>query len=50
MSAKVDVIEKYLVEETLTEEQKNQYYIGTHTWIYVWNEDNQTWNLTNFKV
>ena len=37
-------------EPELTEEQKNQYYIGTHTWIYVWNEDNQTWNLTNFKV
>lgn len=37
-------------EPELTEEQKNQYYIGTHTWIYVWNEDNQTWNLTNFKI
>jgi len=36
-------------EPELTEEQINQNYIGTHIWIYVWNEDNQTWDLTNFK-
>ena len=31
----------------LTEEQQNQYDSGTHDWIYLWDENNQTWNLIN---
>ena len=34
----------------LNEEQTDQNYIGTHSWHYIWNEDNQTWNLTNLKI
>jgi hypothetical protein len=34
---------------TLTEEQINQKRSSTHFWEYVWNEDNQTWNLQNLK-
>jgi len=36
-------------EPEFTEEQKNQNYIGTHFWNYIWNEANQTWDLTNLK-
>ena len=31
----------------LTQEQKNQNAVFTHWWGYVWNETNQTWDLTN---
>lgn len=31
----------------LTAEQTSQNEAGTHTWNYVWNEDNQSWDLTN---
>ena len=30
---------------TLTDEQTNQNLSNTHHWKYVWNEDNQTWDL-----
>ena len=32
---------------TLNSEQQNQNTAGTHRWIYVWNENNQTWDLIN---
>ena len=32
---------------TLNSEQQNQNTAGTHLWDYVWNENNQTWDLTN---
>ena len=32
----------------LTSEQISQNEAGTHDWDYFWNEDNQTWDLTNF--
>ena len=31
----------------LTAEQTSQNEAGTHTWNYVWNEDNQSWDLTD---
>ncbi len=31
----------------LTEEQTLQNQAGTHEWIYKWNEETRTWNLTN---
>ena len=31
----------------LTAEQTSQNEAGTHNWHYVWNEDNQTWNVTD---
>ena len=31
----------------LTEEQESQNTAGTHIWSYVWNEANQTWDLTD---
>ena len=31
----------------LTAEKQSQNEAGTHGWNYVWNEDNQTWDLTN---
>jgi hypothetical protein len=31
----------------LTEEQTSQNTAETHRWSYVWNEENQTWDLTN---
>ena len=31
----------------LTEEQNSQNLAGTHSWFYKWNEENQTWDLTN---
>jgi hypothetical protein len=31
----------------LTEEQISQNLAKTHYWIYDWNENNQTWDLTN---
>ena len=32
----------------LTSEQISQNEAGTHDWDYLWNEDNQTWDLTDF--
>jgi len=31
----------------LTAEQTSQNEAGTHGWDYVWNEDNQSWDLTD---
>ena len=31
----------------LTAEQKNQIIAETHKWGYMWNESNQTWDLTD---
>ena len=31
----------------LTAEQESQNAAGTHRWSYVWNEDNQSWDLTD---
>jgi len=31
----------------LTEEQQNQNTAGTHLWIHDWNEEGQSWDLTN---
>jgi len=31
----------------LTEEQQSQNTALTHFWGYIWNEENQTWDLTN---
>jgi len=33
---------------SLNEEQTSQNNSNTHYWSYVWNESNQTWDLTNF--
>jgi len=35
---------------TLTTEQESQNDALTHLWSYEWNENNQTWNLTNLLV
>jgi len=32
---------------TLTQEQNDQIAAGTHGWGYIWNETNQTWDLTD---
>ena len=32
---------------TLTQEQEDQNTANTHRWYYAWNEENQTWDLTN---
>ena len=34
----------------LTAEQQSQNEAGTHRWFYVWNEDGQSWDLTDTKV
>ena len=34
----------------LTEEQNSQIEAGTHFWSYDWNEDNQSWDLTDHKA
>jgi|TARA_R110000796_G_scaffold118422_2_gene232115 hypothetical protein len=34
----------------LTSEQTSQDTAGTHRWIYVWNENNQAWDLTDALV
>ena len=31
----------------LTAEQTSQNEAGTHRWTYVWNEANQSWDLTD---
>jgi len=31
----------------INSEQQDQNTAGTHIWNYVWNENNQTWDLTN---
>jgi hypothetical protein len=31
----------------LNAEQNSQNEASTHSWIYVWNEENQSWDLTN---
>ena len=37
-------------EPELTDEQKAQREAGTHDWYYNWNEDNQSWDLTDSKA
>ena len=34
----------------LTEEQIAQNTANTNTWAYIWNEENQSWNLVDYKV
>ena len=34
----------------LTEEQEAQNTAGTHSWMYHWNEANQSWDLTDSKA
>jgi len=34
----------------ITEEQQSQNAADTHKWDYVWNEDNQSWDLTDNKA
>ena len=34
----------------LTAEQESQNTAATHQWIYVWNESNQSWDLTDTKA
>ena len=34
----------------LTAEQESQNTANTHVWDYVWNEDNQSWDLTDTKA
>jgi len=34
----------------LTEEQEEQNEAGTHGWSYSWNEDNQSWDLSDSKA
>ena len=34
----------------LTAEQESQNTADTHRWHYVWNEDNQSWDLTDSKA
>ena len=34
----------------LTEEQTSQNEVDTHRWAYVWNEANQSWDLTDHKA
>ena len=34
----------------LTAEQQTQNEAGTHRWFYVWNESNQSWDLTDQKA
>ena len=34
-------------QHVLTSEQQSQNDAETHTWAYDWNEDNQSWDLTN---
>lgn len=31
----------------LTQEQQDQNTANTHSWSYIWNESNQSWDLTN---
>ena len=31
----------------LTQEQQDQNTAGTHRWVYAWNEDGQSWDLSN---
>ena len=37
-------------EPALTAEQQEQNTAGTHMWGYSWNEDNQSWDLSDSKV
>jgi len=37
-------------EPELTEEQTSQNEAQTHVWHYVWNESNQSWDLTDAKA
>ena len=34
----------------LTAEQISQNEAGTHTWIYIWNESGQSWDLTDTRA
>ena len=40
----------YWYAPALTAEQQSQNEAGTHKWFYVWNEDGQSWDLTDTKV
>jgi len=33
----------------LSAEQESQNAAGTHTWVYTWNEENQSWDLNNYR-
>ena len=33
----------------LSVEQESQNAAGTHTWVYTWNEENQSWDLNNYR-
>lgn len=35
---------------TITEEQSLQNQEQTHRWGYIWDEDNQSWNLVDFMI
>ena len=37
-------------EPALTAEQEEQNEAGTHDWDYSWNEDNQSWDLSDSKA
>jgi len=37
-------------EPELTAEQDSQNQADTHRWVYVWNEANQSWDLTDLKA
>ena len=32
----------------LTDEQSSQILANTHGWIYIWDEENQSWNLNDY--
>ena len=34
----------------LTEEQITQNTANTNIWTYIWNEENQSWNLVDYKI
>jgi hypothetical protein len=34
----------------LTAEQTSQNEVDTHRWSYIWNEANQSWDLTDTKA
>ena len=37
-------------EPAYTEEQDNQVALGTHDWVYLWNEEDQSWDLIDTKA
>jgi hypothetical protein len=38
-----------ITKPSLTEEQTSQNEAETHTWVYTWNEDNQSWDINNYR-